>query len=173
MKVFCLSLLLTIIASSAAFSSTLIKCVVPNPRNVLLLEIDNTNLAGTLTELNGSPVAIESADGRTFVGADFFGSITLAPGALSSLSGRTHAVLTTPNGKQVLNCMKRTSVSLEALIETPAPATGFEECRVPRIDLGNPHRNYDAKFRACRAKAVSIGKVGEELRRCQAICMKV
>jgi hypothetical protein len=54
----------------------------------------------------------------------------------------------------------------------PAEINTFSECRVPPPNLGNPHRNYDAKFRACRIKATTLGFPGDQARTCQAICMK-
>jgi len=55
---------------------------------------------------------------------------------------------------------------------TSDPATDPASCRVPTPNLGNPHRNYDAKFRSCRAKAVELGFGGQEQRACIAYCMR-
>lgn len=174
MKLFILSL---IVLSQTTFANTLVKCVVVNPRNVLTLDINDDHLTGTLTELNGSTVAIESTDGKTFEGQNFLGSITLAPGVYTSPASRTHAMLTDLNGnKSVLNCMKRnfptpTPTPANALVESLI-VPGFEDCQVTPPNYGNPHRNYDAKFRLCRAKSVELGFLGEDARRCAAICMK-
>lgn len=160
--------LILMLISHNVFANTLVQCVVPSPRNVLTLDIEDNHQKATLTELNGSPVNIESQDGQTFYGNDFFGIIRLAPGVYASKASRTHAVLTTQAGNQiVLNCMKR---------NIPSPVNqfvpGFEACQVTVPDYGNPHRNYDAKFRLCRAKSNSLGFQGEDARRCSAICMK-
>lgn len=154
--------------TSHVFANTLVQCVVPQPRNVLTLDINDNHQEATLTELNGSPVTVVSQDGQTFYGNDFFGTLTLAPGVYTSKASRTHAVLINQNGsRMILNCMKR---------NIPSPVsqlvTGFEECQVTVPDYGNPHRNYDAKFRLCRAKSITLGHQGEDARRCAAICMK-
>lgn len=164
------------LTSLNSFSSTLVKCIVTNPRNVLILDIDSTHLKGTLTELNGQAVAIESTDGNTFTGTDFSGEITLAPGVYTSPATKTHALLVDAAGnKQYLNCMKRNLVDtiLDTPTDVPTPTTpDYSECRVQITHTGNPHRDYDNKFRACRAKAVELGFKAEEQRTCQAICMK-
>ncbi len=156
-----------------AFSSTLVKCVVINPRNVLVLDIDQSHLKGTLTELNGQTAAIESTNGSTFNGADFFGEITLAPGVYTSPTAKTHAVLTDINGnKQILNCIKRNLPI--AFLDNTANITqsDMSQCRVTIPRTGNPHRDYDNKFRACRAKAISLNLDPDQSRACSAICMK-
>lgn len=48
----------------------------------------------------------------------------------------------------------------------------FTKCVVPQPNLGNTHRNYDAKFRACRAKAAQLGLDSITGRMCSAFCMK-
>jgi hypothetical protein len=46
------------------------------------------------------------------------------------------------------------------------------DCRVQIPNSGNNHHNYDAKFRACRLKAATLGYGAEEQRSCVAVCMK-
>ncbi len=169
MKTSIVIIFLTIISFNS-FGSTLVKCVVPNPRNVLTLEIDDSYLQGTITELNGLPVKIESGDGKTFSGNDFFGVITFAPGINSSPSSRTLALLVDQKGnRSLLNCMKKNSHSnIRELVEIDWNLL----CRVPKIDLGVQRRNYDYKFRACRAKGLELSHDLENQRACAALCMK-
>lgn len=159
-----------------SFSSTLIKCVVTNPRNVLILDIDSTHLKGTLTELNGQAVAIESTDGSNFTGPDFLGEIALAPGVYTSPATKTHAVLTDATGnKQLLNCMKRNLVDtiLDSSTDVPTPTTpDYSQCKVEITHTGNPHRDYDNKFRACRALGTKLFPEINQAAACRATCMK-
>jgi hypothetical protein len=157
-----------------SFSSTLVKCVVPSPRNVLILDIDQTHLKGKLSEMGAPEVSIESTDGYTFVGADFNAAITLAPGVYTSPASKTHAVLTLPSGeRKVLNCIKRNfSEALAEIVSPVAAVADMSQCRVVVQRTNNPHRDYDNKFRACRTKAFELKLPLEEARACTAICMK-
>jgi hypothetical protein len=157
-----------IFTSFSAQSSTFIKCIVPNPKNVLILEIDDTHLKGTATELGGSPVAIESRDERIFSGVDFLGVITLSPGVFNSISSKTHASLEIEFGHPILlNCIKRNIATAPSIVDEV-----LSDCTVPRIDYGNPHRNYDAHFRACNLKARKLSLDEDNKKACVAYCMK-
>jgi hypothetical protein len=157
-----------IFTSLSAYSSTFIKCIVPNPKNVLILEIDDTHLKATATELGGSPVAIESRDERIFSGVDFLGVITLSPGVFNSISSKTHVSLEIEFGHPILlNCIKRNIVTPPPFIDE-----ALSECTAPRVDYGNPHRNYDAHFRACNLTARKLGLDANNARACVSYCMK-
>lgn len=139
-----------LLSLETTWANTLITCSLSSESNTFFLEIDNNRLTGILTELNHSPINIESTDGKTFTGIDFLGSITLG-------NNLTSSVFTDKDGKESpLTCINNT----------------FDNCRVPVIDYGNPHRNRDAKMRSCRAKAISLNLDNENQRACIATCMK-
>lgn len=48
----------------------------------------------------------------------------------------------------------------------------MQECRAEVPHTGNPHRDHDAKFRACGYKANQLQLSGDMRAACVAVCMK-